>query len=145
MFKWLCGLLVSKSASTPRGTLRAKAVPAPFLRYLYGLESLPTDWGLYCDAEVGKGWNSYGGVGFAPLSDMSTIKGCLFLLVSLKFTFITQSLPTDGQRVLLEHSVYRPSEIIFTNTKCKKVISFTWGRQASGKTITVNYFPVNQS
>jgi hypothetical protein len=137
MLKWLCGVLVSENASTPKGKLLVKPVPQPFLRYLYGQDSLPAEWGLYCDGEVGKQWESFGGIGFAPLSDQSIIKGCLWVFAGLKFTFIIVPPSRERGGTLLEHAVYRPKDSAFTNQKSHKVVSLARGRQSSGKTISI--------
>jgi hypothetical protein len=142
MFKWLCGLLVSESASTPQGKLLARPVPESLLRYLYCQESLASDWGMYCDAEIGKAWESVGGVGFAPLADELRVYGCLWYLTGLKFIFVIHSPPKDKRGSLLEHTNYRPKEIAFTNGKCEKVILMAWGRRSSDSKISIAYSPV---
>jgi hypothetical protein len=129
MLKTLCGIVYSNNASTLEEKITNWSPKITWLNMLFGIQKFQFGCGIYYEAKIGEKRDLYQGVDFAPLLDQDNIvAGGIINLKEHSFILVMLSPPQEKSGTILEHSVYRPTELVIKKGKesMMKVVVLAW-------------------
>ena len=140
MLKTLCGFLYSNNASTLEGETIHWKPNITWLNMLFGTQKFPVGCGIYYEAKIGEKRDLYQGVDFSILLNQNDAAGGAIIgLKENKFALVMLTPSEDKQGTVLEHSVYRPYQLIFNKEKEPnyKVIVLAWDSKDYAENINI--------
>jgi hypothetical protein len=134
MLKTLCGVIASGSTNNIPKDVRP---PMEYLKCLFRGEKLPSTWGLYLLAELGKRKEASGGVSLATISDGRIVHGLIVQILAFSFVLAVHAIPEKTG--LLAGAVNRPETLHFRSDKSQKesTILLGWEIAGDGGTIEI--------
>jgi hypothetical protein len=139
ILKTLCGTVASGNAETEGYDVSKWTPPIHWLEILFGDEEMPEGCGMYYLSRVGDRRNLAQSVSFSPLSNPGWgVYGAILVLNGHEFVLAMRP-PETRQNTILEHSVYRPLELVMRSHSGKRIIIFGWKIQGDQKTIRLDY------
>ena len=113
LLKVLCGIVASGNAGFHDAPIEKSNPPLAWLQWLFGLEPLPEQWGLYLRSTIGGRVMLQKEFMFAPLvTSTQIVAGCIAGLNNINF-LLAMTPPADNPGGLLKDAIYRPSSLQF--------------------------------
>jgi hypothetical protein len=141
MLKYACGLIASGQAGVGTERIERTSPPLEFLQVLFGLDTLPNEWGLYTRATAPTGFSDKKNLGmglYLPLQPSGTRHVCGVRMEHYGFTSIlalkTPQRPLAGTD--LDGAIHHPEFFKFvhapTGRSANIVVTWTEPKRGSG-------------
>lgn len=144
MLKILCGLIASGNATDENGQRIDVLVPEVWLRILFEHQPMPLGWGLYMPGAVGRSFSGMCANQIRVMNEGGVLKGLVISLEWMSFALVATNPPIDKSGTLLEHSTYRPGEIVLNSQVGQDILRIFWERPGDERSITVACVPLDR-
>lgn len=142
MLKTLCGLVYSGISLSQSDRIEAWKPNHQWLQILFGEDRFRNGWGLYVLGRMHHVSFINRTFQCAPVSNDSLgVYGSVTVLNDKKFVLAMMKPPVNWEGTILAGYVYRPSELVMTTGKHKKVISLSWDLPGEDGSVIIQYSP----
>jgi hypothetical protein len=143
MLKILCGLIASGNATDENGKRIDVPLPEVWLRILFERQPMPLGWGIYMPNVIGRSFSGMYANQIRVMNEGGVLKGLVISLEWMSFALVANHPPCDKSGTLLEHSTYRPGEIVLNSQVGQDILRIFWERPGDERSVTVACVPLD--